>query len=160
MMKHPIVVSDPSPTDRRTFETGAVRGTDTSELRFDLISPIALIAVARTCGEGSIKYGDFNWEKGIPVNNLLNHAIRHIYLYLSGDRNEAHLAHATWNLMAAIHTEVTHPEINKNLRSSGCIPPEFLTPCTVGRDKPWDVKQLRDIITILEDREKAKSSSV
>jgi hypothetical protein len=61
-----------------------------------------------TMAEGAAKYGDGNWERGFPVNDILNHAIRHVYLHLSGDRTEDHLSHAAANLLMAIHTEATN----------------------------------------------------
>ena len=106
------------------FATGAVRSGDAEGTRYDLISPIGLEAVARTCAEGAAKYSDFNWERGMPVHDLLNHAIRHIYRYLAGDRSEPHLPHAAWGLMAAIHSEALWPDLNRDtLRGPGCEPP-------------------------------------
>ena len=103
------------------FETGAVRSSDADATRYDLISPIALEAWARTYAEGAAKYGDFNWEKGMPAHDLLNHAIRHIYLFLAGDRSEEHLPHALWNVGAAIHSLALWPDINNGtLRRPGC----------------------------------------
>jgi hypothetical protein len=110
--------------DRVTYQTGAVRSSDAEETRYDLISPIGLEAVAKTCAEGAAKYSDFNWEAGMPVNDLLNHALRHVYKYLAGDRSEPHLPHAAWGLLAAIHSEALWPELNKGtLREDGCRPP-------------------------------------
>jgi hypothetical protein len=106
------------------YETGAVRSSDAEPYRFDLISPVGLKAVARACAEGAKKYSDFNWEAGMPVNDLLNHAIRHIYEYLSGDRDEDHLGHAAWNVIGAIHSVELWPDINEGaLREQGCKPP-------------------------------------
>lgn len=106
------------------FTTGAVRSSDAEGARYDLISPIGLEAVARTCAEGAAKYSDYNWERGMPVHDLLNHAIRHIYRYLAGDRSEPHLPHAAWGLMAAIHSETLWPDLNRDtLRGPGCEPP-------------------------------------
>jgi hypothetical protein len=103
------------------FATGAVRSSDAEATRYDLISPIGLEAVARTCAEGAARYGDWNWEKGMPVHDLLNHAIRHVYLYLAGDRSEPHLPHAAWGLLAAIHSDELWPELNRGtLRGPGC----------------------------------------
>ncbi len=102
------------------FTTGAMRSSVAESLRYDLISPIAIEALAATYAEGSAKYGDFNWEKGMPVSDLLNHALRHLYKFLSGDRSEPHLAHAMWNVGAAIHSEKLWPELNKNLREENC----------------------------------------
>ena len=92
--------------------TGAVRSSDADNERYDLISPIGMRRLAETYCEGARKYGDFNWEKGFPVSDILNHAIRHTYLYLSGDRSEDHLAHAAWGLFAAMHSEELWPDFN------------------------------------------------
>lgn len=107
------------------FATGAVRSSDAEATRYDLISPIGLEAVARACAEGASRYGDYNWEAGMPAHDLLNHALRHVYRYLSGDRSEDHLGHAAWGLLAAIHSEALWPELNdKTLRGPGCRRPE------------------------------------
>ncbi len=108
-----------------TFSTGAVRSSDCANERWDLISPVGLRRVAETCAEGAKKYSDFNWEKGMPVSEMLNHGIRHIYLYASGDRSEDHLAHAAWNLLGAMHSEELWPHLNQNLRGPGCVPPSM-----------------------------------
>jgi len=114
-----------------SFSTGAVRSKDAEGARFDLVSPIGLRRVAETCREGADKYGDYNWEKGMPINDLLNHALQHIYNYLSGDRSEDHLGHAGWGLMAAMHSEEMWPYLNENLRGPGCVPPQKI-------DESWD----------------------
>lgn len=54
---------------------------------------------------GADNYGEGNWQKGIPVKDCLNHALAHIYKYLSGDRTEDHLAHAACNMMMACDLE-------------------------------------------------------
>jgi hypothetical protein len=106
------------------FKTGAVRSSDAEATRYDLISPIGLEAVARTCAEGAAKYGEWNWEKGMPVHDLLNHVLRHINMFLAGDRCEPHLPHAAWGLLAAIHSYELWPHLNEGtLRSQGCKPP-------------------------------------
>jgi hypothetical protein len=91
------------------FPTGAVRSTDADSVRFDLITPIGLRRLAETCAEGAKKYGDHNWQKGIPASVMLNHAIRHLYLYLAGNRDEDHLAHAAWNVLGVCHFEEALP---------------------------------------------------
>lgn len=111
--------------DRVAYSTGAVRSPDREGERFDLISPVGLRRLAQTCHEGAVKYDDFNWEKGMPIADLLNHAISHIYAYLSGDRSEDHLAHATWNCLGACHSEELWPHLNAKLRSEGCAPPDL-----------------------------------
>ena len=98
-------------TNLTQFPSGAVRGSDAEGVRFDLITPIGLRRLAETCAEGARKYGDHNWQKGIPASVMLNHAIRHAYLWLAGDATEDHLAHAAWNLLAVCHFEEVLPEM-------------------------------------------------
>ena len=107
------------------YTTGAVRNGDCEDVRYDLISPIGLEALARTYAEGAAKRGRNNWENGMPVNDLLNHAIAHIYKFLAGDREEDHLPHAAWNILGAIHSLALWPELNSgSLRGAGCACPE------------------------------------
>jgi hypothetical protein len=109
---------------KKKFSTGAVRSGDAEQTRFDLITPIGRARVAAACAEGAEKYDDFNWEKGMPATDMLNHAIRHIYMFLAGDRSEDHLGHAGWNVLGAIHSVEAWPELNQDsLRGEGCTPP-------------------------------------
>lgn len=101
-------------------EHGAVRSTDAMSTRYDLISPVGLRRLAETYAEGAKKYGDCNWELGFPVSDILNHAIRHLYIFLSGDRSEDHLAHAAWGLFSAMHFEELRPDLLEDMRTSGC----------------------------------------
>jgi hypothetical protein len=100
------------------FETGAVRSGEANTVMYQLISPIGMRRLAETMKEGFDKYGAYNWERGMPIGDILNHALRHIFIYLSGDRSEDHLAHAAWNLFASMHMEETHPSLNHGLRRS------------------------------------------
>ena len=97
--------------DIMRFATGAVRSTDANNERWDLITPIGLRRLAETCAEGARKYGEHNWLKGIPASVMLNHAIRHLFLYLAGDTSEDHLAHAAWNILGVCHFEEVMPEM-------------------------------------------------
>lgn len=115
---------DEKPGTTSKFGTGAVRSSDVEEFRYDLISPIGLREVARACAEGAAKYGDWNWERGMPVNDLLNHVLAHIYKFLAGDRSEPHLGHAAWGMLAAIHSQELWPHLNAGtLREEGCKAP-------------------------------------
>lgn len=107
----PLPIPGGKPAPLQQFPTGAVRSTDANSVRYDLISPIALRRLAETYKEGFDKYGAGNWVKGIPLSDLINHALRHIVLYLSGDRQEDHLAHAAWNIFTAIHFDETRPDL-------------------------------------------------
>lgn len=141
----------PSLSDKVKFDTGAVRAADVAgsnakfPARYDLITPHGLRRVAETYGEGSAKYGDRNWEKGIPMSVMANHALAHIFTYLTGDRSEDHLAHAVWNLLGMIHFEETRP-LDERVMDLGACPrlsakPEPLDSIThmrFGHDKAVD----------------------
>ncbi len=115
--------NDAAPEGVHQFETGAVRSKDADGAAYELISPIGLRRLAETYQEGATKYTPFNYEKGMGIGVCLRHAIRHIFLYLRGDRKEDHLAHAAWNLFTAMHSEELWPELNKDLRRDDCVPP-------------------------------------
>lgn len=91
--------------NRQEFGTGAVRDVQTGKGRFDLISPLALKRLAGVYERGAIKYGDRNYEKGIPLTRFLDSAERHINDYKEGKRDEDHMAQALWNIASFIHTE-------------------------------------------------------
>ena len=63
--------------------------------------------------EGAKKYGDCNWQKGIPVNCYLDSAIRHYLKYRRGDKDEPHDRAFVWNLLC-LCWEVDYHHENKN----------------------------------------------
>ena len=93
------------------FPTGAQRSGDAESERYDLITPIGLRRLAETYAEGAARHGERNWELGMPASALINHAMRHINLWMDGDDSEDHLAHAAWNLLGCMHFEETRPDL-------------------------------------------------
>jgi hypothetical protein len=100
-----------------SFNSGAVRGSQTGKGRYDLISTHATRALAMVLEEGATKYGDRNWEKGIPIMRHLSSCKRHIDQFIERQVEEVdpatstykpinHLHNAYANLMMAIHTMV------------------------------------------------------
>lgn len=51
---------------------------------------------------GALKYGENNWQKGIPVNCYLDSAIRHYLKWRRGDKDEPHDRAFCWNIMCCI----------------------------------------------------------
>lgn len=92
--------------------TGAMRSTDADNVRFDLIPQRMLERVAKVMATGALKYGEYNWTKGFKWSGLINHLSRHLFLYLTGDKSEDHLAHMVCNLGFLIEFETSHPELN------------------------------------------------
>lgn len=83
---------------RRTFDTGSVRDAASGKGRYDLLCPIAIEREAQLFERGAVKYDARNWEKGQPMSVFLDCALRHLFNYLAGKRDEDHLAAARWNI--------------------------------------------------------------
>ncbi|MHA1304710.1 MAG: dATP/dGTP diphosphohydrolase domain-containing protein, partial [Candidatus Heimdallarchaeaceae archaeon] len=62
---------------RQKFDSGAVRDIQQGKGRFDLLPATAIKMVADVFERGAIKYGDRNWEKGIPLSRYIDSALRH-----------------------------------------------------------------------------------
>lgn len=90
---------------RREFSTGSVRDRAAGKGRFDLMPPLALLRLAKLYENGSLKYGDRNWEKGQPSNDMLDSGIRHAINYLAGLRDEDHLIQAAWNFLGIVEIQ-------------------------------------------------------
>lgn len=95
--------------NRTQFQTGAVRDMHQGKGRCDLLPPNALLRLARHFETGSLKYGDRNWELGIPCHSFADSGMRHLLKYMAGNTDEDHLIAAIWNLMCLAETEVLRP---------------------------------------------------
>ena len=87
------------------YEGGAKRESQEGKGRLDLVSPFALMRLARWYEEGAKKYEPRNWEKGMPFSHCVNSCMRHLLKYLMGMRDEDHLAAVAWNAFALMHYE-------------------------------------------------------
>lgn len=97
--------------ERRQFETGAVRDMAEGKGRCDLLPACAIIRLSQHYENGLKKYGERNWEKGIPINSFIDSSMRHILKYLDGWTDEDHLAAAAWNILNAMWMEEKRPEL-------------------------------------------------
>lgn len=95
---------------RQTFETGARRDTDENKPRYSLVPPRVLKRIVMIYTLGAIKYGDHNYQKGMPYSRYLDSAGRHIEDFRDGKTNEDHLAQACWNLMGIMFHQEYGPE--------------------------------------------------
>ena len=71
-----------------------------------------ILEVAKHFEEGAKKYGENNWQKGIPVKCYIDSAIRHYIKWLRCDQDEPHDRAFCWNIMCAIWTCIHKPELN------------------------------------------------
>ena len=52
--------------------------------------------------EGAKKYGENNWQKGIPIKCYIDSAVRHYLKWRKGDTDEPHDRAFVWNLLCCI----------------------------------------------------------
>lgn len=71
----------------------------------------AFLEVSKHYEEGAKKYGEYNWQKGIPCHSYIDSAIRHLMKWSRGDDDEPHDRAFLWNILSLHWTTVNHPEL-------------------------------------------------
>lgn len=61
--------------------------------------------------DGALKYGEHNWEKGIPLHSYIDSAIRHFLKFVDGWTDEPHDRAFVWNILSAIWTQAHLPDM-------------------------------------------------
>lgn len=97
----------------------AVEGikADTGKAPMDLLSPAALLEVAKVLEFGKNKYAAWNWSKGLAYTRILSAILRHIFSYMMGEDKDpesglSHIAHAMCNCMFLLHFEKFRPDLD------------------------------------------------
>lgn len=90
----------------RNFSTGAVRGDNEGRGRMDLLPFGALMEVSKIFEAGARKYAARNWEKGIPLSNYVDSAMRHMAKMMEGWQDEPHMEQVVWNVICLLQTRL------------------------------------------------------
>ena len=61
--------------------------------------------------QGAEKYGERNWEKGIPLHSFIDSGVRHFIKHLDGRTDERHDRAFVWNMLGAVWTMEHKPEM-------------------------------------------------
>lgn len=97
-----------------------IRSGDLDCLRFAILTfsnqhfvnlATAMLEVAKQYEDGCQKYGERNWEKGMPVHFYIDSGVRHYLKFRRGDVDEPHDRAFLWNLLGAIWTHENKPEL-------------------------------------------------
>jgi hypothetical protein len=83
-----------------------------SEEAYDGLVATMLLETAKQFEEGAKKYGEYNWQKGIPTHCYIDSAVRHYLKWLRGDKDEPHDRAFCWNILCCIWTCTHKPELN------------------------------------------------
>ena len=111
-----FVLSNPALALIAKFQQGAGKMALADALRVSGVFcdvHTTFLEVAKHFEEGAKKYGERNWQKGIPVRCYIDSAVRHYLKYLRGDNDEPHDRAFCWNLLCAIWTCDHLPELNE-----------------------------------------------
>lgn len=95
------LISEFQRTDNEEFLTRALR--EALE-RSGWDAPTMLLEVAKHMEEGAKKYGERNWEKGLPVSCYIDSAVRHYLKWCRGDDDEPHDRAFFWNMLCCLWT--------------------------------------------------------
>ena len=74
--------------------------------------PTMLLEVSKHFEDGAKKYGERNWQKGIPLHCYIDSAVRHYLKWYRGDTDERHDRAFCWNCLCAAWTMVQRPKCN------------------------------------------------
>ena len=77
-----------------------------------------ILEVSKHFEEGAKKYGENNWQKGIPVHCYIDSAVRHYLKWSRGDQDEPHDRAFVWNILCCIWTLKNKPELDDFTRGN------------------------------------------
>lgn len=70
----------------------------------------AMLEVSKHYEDGCNKYGERNWQKGIPLHCYIDSGVRHYIKFTRGDDDEPHGRAFLWNMLGALWTQDHSPE--------------------------------------------------
>ena len=77
--------------------------------------PPMILDVAIHYEQGALKYGENNWQKGIPISSYIDSAMRHYFKHCCGMTDEHHNRVFVWNMLCAYWEATVISRINKEL---------------------------------------------
>ena len=109
-----------------------------------------LLELSKHFEEGAAKYGENNWQKGIPESSYIDSAVRHYLKWLRGDDDERHDRAFVWNIMCLIWTH-EHITDKQSVTDERCVetscyynndcmctaPSACIVNKTAGKECPW-----------------------
>ena len=81
-----------------------------AKLEFESINHL-ILEVSMHYKQGAEKYGERNWEKGIPLHSFIDSGVRHFLKHIDGQTDERHDRAFVWNMLGAIWTMEHKPEM-------------------------------------------------
>lgn len=114
--------------EKREFNTGAKKQPATGKGTPVLFPGDAYLEVCKHFEDGAIHYGGRNWEKGIPLSELINSLERHIAQEKMGLTEESHDRALAWNAIVYLATKLRI--------EAGILPAELADLCGAYGNQP------------------------
>ncbi len=92
--------------EKREFSTGAKSQASSGKGTPVLVPGDAIIDIAKLFEKGAILYSARNWEKGIPLSEILNSLERHLQQEKMGQIDENHARAIAWRAMIYLATKL------------------------------------------------------
>lgn len=71
-----------------------------------------LLELSKYYEQGALsKYGERNWEKGLPISTYIDSGVRHYFKFKAGQTDERHDLAFLWNILGALWTHRHKPEM-------------------------------------------------
>lgn len=77
-----------------------------------------MLEVSHQYEDGMEKYGEYNWQKGIPLDSYLDSAIRHLLKDIEGLDDERHDRAFVWNILCMMWQATNEEENSKGYRET------------------------------------------
>lgn len=71
----------------------------------------AILEVSKHYENGCLKYGERNWEHGIPIHSYIDSGVRHLLKVYRGDSDEPHDRAFIWNMLGVYWTHIHIPKM-------------------------------------------------
>ncbi len=89
----------------RQFSSGAKRDSNANKPFVHNLKAYTRIRFGYHMTKNATRYGDKNWELGMPTDQYLESVDRHLAQYLSGDRSEDHLSAILFGIQGCMINE-------------------------------------------------------
>lgn len=99
--------------------------------KWSLICWPTLIPLVKVLEFGALKYEKDNWKKGLPVTEIMESCLRHLFAFMEGEdtdteSGESHLGHAMCNLMFATYMLMFKPELDNRKKDESLRKPSHV----------------------------------
>lgn len=98
--------------------------------------------------EGAKKYGEHNWELGIPLHSFIDSGVRHLLKVERGDTDENHARAFLWNMLGALWTLENRPNMDDLPNYEWPEPDQNIQTALDGEDISMPVESIESIETI------------